>query len=123
MNAEEMRIEIAKACGWDIDWPTEWKDRRITRPDGTSFRPSDPRFGKFCYIPDYLNDLNAMHSAEQILFDNKSLMPWWNYCDALSNIVPGVLGDQSHVHATASQRAEAFLKTLGLWKEEEPPKV
>jgi hypothetical protein len=60
-------------------------------------------------IPDYLNDLNAMHEAENILSSEK----WQrrDYIDYLSE------DDQwLHVHSTAAQRAEAFLRTLNLWE-------
>lgn len=64
---------------------------------------------------DYCTNLNAMHEAEKVLapknwnnFSNK----WWDYCKHLK-------GDDiaQCVHATARQRAEAFLRTLGKWEE------
>ena len=57
---------------------------------------------------DFCNDLNAMHEAEKVL--NKE--QWVAYGRELSrlNVFP-------MVHATAKQRAEAFLRTLGKWEE------
>ena len=83
------------------------------------------REGKFCQdsdLPDYLNDLNAMHEAEKVfelaeLNKYPSKIGVGNYADKLANVVGGVPGCYAQLHATAAQRSEAFLKTLGLWKE------
>jgi len=61
-------------------------------------------------LPDYLSDLNAMHEAEKILNTNQAA----DYCELLR---PIICGCWRLVHATAAQRAEAFLRTLGLWEE------
>ena len=52
--------------------------------------------------PDYLNDLNAMHEAEKTL--------------KVSEIIPYGENVGHDMKATAAQRAEAFLKTLNLYK-------
>jgi hypothetical protein len=57
--------------------------------------------------PDYCNDLNAMHEAEKVL----TFKDWEFYCDELGGSFQGC------AHATARQRAEAFLRTLGKWEE------
>ena len=63
--------------------------------------------------PDYLNDLNAMHEAEKML--RKPMK---------GSDTDTIIGDRMHKYAeligyafgaTAAQRAEAFLRTLGLW--------
>ncbi len=59
-------------------------------------------------IPDYLGDLNAMHEAEKALTGEQS----WQYVQLLSGY------SNEGWCATAAQRAEAFLRTLGLWVEE-----
>lgn len=60
--------------------------------------------------PDYPNDLNAMLVAEETL----RVTQWVSYLHELAQVChPAVM-----VRAHASQRAEAFLKCLGLWKEE-----
>lgn len=64
---------------------------------------------------DWANDLNAMHLAEKILTCYKEIHTYvWH----LEN------RDDWHTdlklmatHATARQRAEAFLRTLGKWEE------
>ena len=54
-------------------------------------------------LPDYTRDLNAMHEAESKLGENH----WWKYTWLLTE----------DMHTTAAQRAEALLRTLGLWTE------
>jgi hypothetical protein len=108
MNKEKQRIAIAEACGW-ID---------IKRG------PYDGRpFGRYKThqlegVPDYLNDLNAMHEAEMVLHGQLNL--WWNYMDALekASVEFDPLGRGSHIHATAAQRAQAFLRTIGKWEDD-----
>lgn len=60
--------------------------------------------------PDWCNDLNAMHEAEKVLREKELL---FEYGMHISN---------SHhyeylLRATARERAEAFLRTLGKWEE------
>jgi hypothetical protein len=63
------------------------------------------------YLPDYLNDLNAMHSAELTLSDKQAIT---FRCIATQM---GVDRNYDPFMSNASQRAEAFLKTLNLWKQ------
>jgi len=64
-------------------------------------------------LPDYLNDLNAMHEAEKTMTYNQS----WDYYARLSDMVEyqsnGVIICEWAWHATASQRADAFLLATG----------
>jgi hypothetical protein len=115
MNKNKQRIKIAEACGW-----THIHSETDFNPDNARFsylagkHPLDSDKGNdYCYykleVPDYLNDLNAMHEAEKvILHDNGA-----EYARNLLKIVPH--GDWMHT-ATAAQRAEAFLKTVELWE-------
>ena len=64
-------------------------------------------------IPDYLNDLNAMHKAEKTLNPIQAA----EYARILTSIA--WQSEQpvfAPMTATAAQRAEAFLRTLNLWK-------
>lgn len=64
------------------------------------------------YPPDYLNDLNAMHEAEEKLTDSQTQ----KYIDELVNVTNvGYRNYYAVYHATAAQRAEAFLRTLNLY--------
>jgi hypothetical protein len=60
----------------------------------------------------YCNDLNAMHEAEKVLV--KMPEKRITYAHYLMN---ATCKEWAAFHATARQRAEAFLRALGLWKE------
>ena len=66
-------------------------------------------------LPDYLNDLNAMYEAEKAL----SRQDKREYAFQINGgcYTSGLDDTFNIVHATAAQRAEAFLKTLDLWKQ------
>lgn len=108
MDKEKQRIKIAEACGWKT---------ASDSPNWTYYRP-DAR-GWNGELPDYLNDLNAMHEAEKVLTDEQDL----EYSEFLALVVKARWGannscDMQRLRsATAAQRAEAFLKTLNLWGE------
>ncbi|MCX8511180.1 MAG: hypothetical protein ORN83_05425 [Chthoniobacteraceae bacterium] len=59
---------------------------------------------------DYCNDLNAMHEAEWSLTDDQL----WRMARNIERN-----DEQWYFRATARQRAEAFLRTLGKWEEAE----
>jgi hypothetical protein len=108
MNPEEQRIAIAEACGWT---PTP---EGLYTKDPAGLRPP---FRHPEHLPNYLNDLNAMHEAERRLTDDQ----WGLYCVALNKLACRIQCGNTHtcgytIAATAAQRAEAFLKTLNLWK-------
>jgi hypothetical protein len=60
---------------------------------------------------DFCNDLNAMHEAENTLTDANMFVMAYH----IERLVSAK--GQHYFHATARQRAEAFLKTLGKWEE------
>ena len=105
MTNEQINAAIAEACGW--------KEVRVNGgagvykgfDNGAELRPD---------IPDYCTDLNAMHEAEKTLTPknwNNYSENWWIYCKLLR-----VNDADEAIHATARQRAEAFLRTLGKWE-------
>jgi hypothetical protein len=109
MKPEEQRIAIAKACGWKLvednpDYEPYWED-----PKGNMIGIS---FGEY-RLPNYLNDLNAMHEAENVLND-LNLYRKFLYLVVLED--PSNISNEP-AWATATQRAEAFLRTLDLWNE------
>lgn len=107
MSPELQRIRIAEACGWETN-----KRKWLAKPPSNSWQYLDT-------IPDYLNDLNAMHDAEKLL----SSLPPINICgvcmtDPREVYEAYLCGINSNaIHATAAQRAEAFLRALNLWEE------
>lgn len=60
---------------------------------------------------DYLNDLNAMHEAEASLFGRN------DWSASKYEILLTRMTSYWAWHATASQRAEAFLRTIGKWED------
>lgn len=72
----------------------------------------------------YCDDLNAMHEAEKFLEGSHN---WNNYTDILGKLClykPELHGLRTFVNiivsASARQRAEAFVKTIGKWTVQEP---
>jgi hypothetical protein len=123
VSQEEQRIAIAEACGWTatVDDDQFW---RATRADGSMTSDLWCSMSSVWNvgIPDYLNDLNAMHEAEKVLTNEQDL----EYSEALEQVVEGrfVTNNAEDMRrlrsATAPQRAEAFLRTIGKWKEANP---
>lgn len=104
MTNEQINEAIAKACEWrKEDGVYVWHGNGIDRT---------------CWeLWDYCTDLNAMHEAEKTLnsWDNYvQYQAWLGYCGGNAIV-------QLHecITATARQRAEAFLRTLGKWEEAE----
>ena len=90
MSDEQINIAIAEACN------------KVTVDS----------WGEKYPIPYYCSDLNAMHEAENVL-EEKRLV--WQYEMTLGrNGGNGFIW--SKIHATARQRAEAFLRTIGKWE-------
>lgn len=111
MNSNEQRIAIAEACGCEIDY---W-------PDGSG-RFSVVKNNTYIDLPDYLNDLNAMHEAEKVLTDEE----YWDYSVKLETLYATsgspknvIVDERKIISSTAAQRAEAFLRTLGRWEDGE----
>ena len=118
MSPEAQRNAIAALLGiTDIRMSERWE---VTEP------PDDPviligvkqGLGKLA-VPDYLNDLNAMHEAEKILTPEQLE----TYGSQLSHLSDNLLSlwcpEFKEVAAAAmvpaNKRAEALLKTLNLW--------
>jgi len=124
MKPESQRIAIAEACGWSIKACLVQRGYALYTPGGaiwTSFwdAPKDAvkeKLWEACgdQLPDYLNDLNAMHEAEKVIGINMR-----SYLETLQRVVDETCGGGAYAHtATAAQRAEAFLRTLNLWRDE-----
>ena len=105
MTPEQQRIAIAQACGWTDIKPHSWHPRKGELWGSRKVIRN--------MIPDYLNDLNAMHDAEKILDANQ----WDSYRKNLARewTTNDDDGMWAAINTTAAQRAEAFLKTLNLW--------
>ena len=125
MTQEKQRKAIAKACGWTEIQLSEYA------PFGNPYlvgRSPNRVAENLQNIPDFCNDLNAMHEAEKVLYADQLV----DYVKHLAAIHPlfcvDVLDDRDPagdwhfemtrlITATAAQRAEAFLRTIGKWEE------
>jgi hypothetical protein len=106
MDPIKQRTAIAEYLGYiDVREYVEDMDNDYLSLMGRKYKK-----GPLIRIPDYLNDLNAMHKMENHLPLNQretymeylreiTGVPTWGIC-----------------HALAEQRAEAFLKTIGKWE-------
>jgi hypothetical protein len=113
MTPEAQRIAIAEACGWNV------QRKQVITSSLIGFPPNSKSIDDWKVLPDYLNDLNAMHEAEKVLKNDEQLERYWvllvPICDPKDDC--GANSRWICAHATAAQRAEAFLRTLNLWKE------
>lgn len=140
MSPEAQRVAIATACGWKfhdgeptchhgsgiVDWGSGQATggKKWIPPSGSFASPwhrtkdEATRYaGEYMTprLPDYLSDLNAMHEAEKALTLDQlpKYMAWLCYKVDLRN--DQLAFDWVRTHATAAQRAEAFLRTLNLY--------
>lgn len=100
LTDEQMRIAIAEACGWRrSNFHNQW------------LVPREPKESSI-FVGDPLNDLNAMHEAEKLMSDQK----WDHYqtllLDACGGSKQAADRERDPIHATACQRAIAFIQTL-----------
>lgn len=111
MSEEEINIAIAEACGWRLfsQFKNLWTPPRSVVEYDCDAYP----------LPNYLNDLNAMREAEELLDDDQ----WLDYMLNLQDVLQRHpdrgkwVVCQENMHSTAAQRAKAFVKTIGKWKE------
>ncbi len=106
MSPEAQRIKIAEACGWVMrknvsDW---------LAPDGMVYQ----NWGGFTSCPDYLNDLNACHEFEKYIKAKPNRRDGVVYAYVYENHLSELTGGEP-IYATATQRCEAFLRTIGKW--------
>jgi hypothetical protein len=124
MKPEEQRIAIAEACGWqgphhpkNVEGMAGWWSQEHgvwwVNPEGKRVMVSS--------VPDYLNSLDAMHEAEKVLtgtlrqnlYQSEIAEICWADESRSNNQVVF-----NQLTATATQRAEAFLRALNLWSDE-----
>jgi hypothetical protein len=117
MTPEKQRIAIAEASGWTRVWDSAFRQWIQRSPDkALATCDPDPNANwELHRLPDYLNDLNAMHEAELAVFGNDWDEALWAI---YKHTLYGVIEMNRHVlNSTAAQRAEAFLRTIGKWEE------
>lgn len=124
MTDEQINIAIAEACGWRCCK----RDMRIaelvhTHPyhglvgiEPTAKEYDGSKDWQYWVIPNYCDDLNAMHEAEESL----NHLQQCEFAEKLFRVMIGEDGvsEFMKIHSTAAQRAEAFLRTIGKWEEQ-----
>jgi hypothetical protein len=95
MTDEQINRAIAEACGWKEGVERYVQNLPLMKAP-----------------PDYCNDLNAMHEAEKTLTDDQ--FKWYTHW--VEKLMPETKY-RCYLCATASQRAEAFVRSLGKWEE------
>lgn len=113
MKPEAQQIAIAKACGF-IE-PHIWDGQLVA---------GNPKERETTFVPDYLSDLNAMHEAEKVIPEELIHVYAENLGEVVNKLRPLTTTGKTnwwwmfkYTRATAAQRAEAFLRTIGKWKE------
>ncbi len=113
MTPEEQRVAIAQWCGWTTR-ESKLAGGFVGMPPGSTSKEDIRR------VPDFPNDLNAMHEAEAKLSNDDADDKFYHW---LGFVVSEGQTEQlwqyrkAIVHATAVQRAEALLRTIGEWVE------
>jgi hypothetical protein len=144
MNPQEINKRIGIACGVEpvlegwwakkddsicLSAPTkaevqDWIDRL---PEGSWAK--DYVATPFYRYPNYHGDLNAMHEAEiELVRHGENSAKFNDELDAIcmTDWLNGKYESPRSIHAKATQRAEAFLRTIGQWEEnkgEQSPSV
>lgn len=110
MTPEQQRVTILEAIGW-----TDLSRTGRRGDDGPlgALRGTSPDMKKYQIAPNPLVNLNAMHEAEKALPEDKRLDYW---LEISKNSPRADKGYWYLVHATAAQRAEAFLRAVGRWE-------
>jgi len=117
MTPEAQRLTIHEALGWVPTKPLPC----LGYVPLHAFEKDGSYYGGLSAVPDYLNDLNAMHEAEMACLTTPDQHRSFRF--HLQTIVAREpLGRTESLgwryeQATAAQRAEAFLRTLNIWKE------
>jgi hypothetical protein len=103
MKPEAQQIAIAEACGWKWEARIKGSIKVWNKPPLMVFYDSE--------LPNYLNDLNAMHEAEKVLNQEQK--------EDYFFIIFNFYGNwPKAIQATADQRARAFLRVIEKWEGE-----
>jgi len=120
MNEVDKRIKIAEACGYkrfNIPYNNEQKVLALNQEQANSIKLGRDINTEF--IPNYFSDLNACHEMESGIMSGQ----YGTISDYIKNLADECIAEYPEhavdwsclISSSASQRAEAFGKTLGLW--------
>lgn len=116
MNEEQINLAIAEVRGWRNIRGQDDIDAVGNVMAGVWWFGKPPHGGDDTLLPDHCNDLNAMHEVEETLDDQQ----YTAFSDYLYDAECQRQKDTKKwrwLSATARQRAEAFLRTIGKWEE------
>lgn len=120
MTNDQINRAIAETCGWEEITDSVAPEEFQRRASGM-LRDKHNNRTPLKQIPNYVHDLNAMHEAEKVLGEKRIR----TYAFLLAQVLDtsptvDLDGQFLNIHASARQRAEAFLRTLGKWEEVQP---
>lgn len=104
MTKKEQQIAIGEWIGWFWHGDASWQKDPNEYYWGTNPTSEPEDHIRYCLLPDFTEDLNAIHKAENHLVHTYEYQLW---LERLTN--------RNEWHATAQQRAEALCRTL--WPE------
>lgn len=117
MTDQEINIAIAESVGWQ----EKEIAKKCSCPDCQGYECCR---WDFTEMPNYCADLNAMHDVEKSLNTREMAWKYLLHLERLMAVTYGLARTQSKyplqgdsLHATARQRAEAYLRTISKWKE------
>ena len=118
MTDEQINIAIAESLGWKVRWQNQGGAPTLeNKPAGHCWAvwTNPNRWGLDSnydpiFPPNYTSDMNAIHEAEALIIKlgHRAIR---TYEDLLQKQIANI------VFATARQRCEAYLRTIGKWKE------
>ena len=113
MTKEQINIAIAESLGWSIFYRNDKGEIKSWKhPDGSIWQ--EP------WVPlRFIEDLNAMHEVEKSITDPRKMLDYFNHLSRYNDPDARSIQDSFNIiTATAAQRAEAYLRTIGKWKDE-----
>jgi hypothetical protein len=104
MTQEQKRIKLANYAGWHE------KPEPHGSHNATAWWHNQDRYPSYLMpVPDYFNDLNAVHELEKALTEDQYDEYRHHLGKAVGYLWRGIIS------ATAAQRAEALGKAFNLW--------
>jgi len=115
MTNRAINKAIAEHLGWkELDFHLDGKRILGKRPSFHNGKIVSYTVDQ--YVPDYCGDLNEMHELENTLYKGFIDKDYWQKGYGRFQNLLGELSTNPY-SANARQRAEAFLRTIGKWKE------
>ena len=114
MTKEQINIAIAESLGWSIF-------HRNDKGEIKSWKHPDGSIWQEPWVPlRFTEDLNAMHEVEKSIIDPRKMLDYFNHLSRYNDPDARSIQDSFNIiTATALQRAEAYLRTIGKWNEKD----